>query len=48
MIEMCIRDRHKGYYKLNFSGYVISALGRGVVVVAGYIGSVPLLSLIHI
>ena len=35
--------KHKGYYKLNFSGYVISALGRGVVVVAGYIGSVPLM-----
>ena len=36
-------EKHKGYYKLNFSGYVISALGRGVVVVAGYIGSVPLM-----
>lgn len=35
--------KYKGYYKLNFSGYVISALGRGVVVVAGYIGSVPLM-----
>lgn len=35
--------KNKGYYKLNFSGYVISALGRGVVVVAGYIGSVPLM-----
>lgn len=35
--------KYKGYYKLNFSGYLIAAAGRGIVIIAGYMGSVPLM-----
>lgn len=35
----------KGMYKLNMRGYMIAVLGRGLVVVAGYLGSVPLMLL---
>lgn len=35
--------KFKGYYKLNFVGYVISTLGRVVVMIAGYMGNVPLM-----
>lgn len=35
--------KFKGYYKLNFSGYLIAAAGRGIVIVAGYMGNVPLM-----
>lgn len=33
----------KGMYKVNLRGYVIAVMGRALVVVAGYIGSVPLM-----
>ena len=33
----------KGMYKLNLRGYVLAVIGRALVVVAGYIGSVPLM-----
>lgn len=33
----------KGMYKLNLRGYIIAVIGRALVVVAGYIGSVPLM-----
>ncbi len=33
----------KGMYKLNMAGYAIGTLGRLVVVMAGYMGSVPLM-----
>ena len=33
----------KGMYKLNLRGYIIAVIGRAVVVVAGYIGSIPLM-----
>lgn len=32
-----------GMYKLNLRGYIIAVIGRALVVVAGYIGSVPLM-----
>ena len=32
-------------YKLNLTGYVIGTIGRALVVVAGYLGSVPLMLL---
>lgn len=35
----------KGMYKLNLRGYMLGTLGRGLVVVAGYMGSVPLMLL---
>ena len=35
----------KGMYKLNLRGYMLGTLGRGLVVVAGYLGSVPLMLL---
>ena len=35
--------KYKGYYKLNFSGYLIAAAGRGIVIIAGYMGNVPLM-----
>ena len=30
-------------YKLNLRGYVLAVIGRALVVVAGYMGSVPLM-----
>ena len=33
----------KGMYKLNLTGYVIGTIGRALVVVAAYMGSVPLM-----
>ncbi len=35
----------KGMYKLNLTGYILATVGRGLVVVAGYLGSVPLMLL---
>ena len=35
--------KFKGYYKLNFSGYLVASAGRGIVIVAGYMGNVPLM-----
>lgn len=35
--------RWKGMYKLNVRGYIIAVVGRLLVVVAGYFGSVPLM-----
>ena len=32
-----------GMYKLNLRGYIIAVIGRALVVVAGYMGSVPLM-----
>lgn len=32
-----------GMYKLNYRGYMIAVVGRALVVVAGYLGSVPLM-----
>ena len=37
--------RWKGMYKLNLRGYMLGTLGRALVVVAGYLGSVPLMML---
>lgn len=37
--------RWKGMYKLNFWGYMLGTVGRALVVVAGYIGSIPLMLL---
>ena len=33
----------KGMYKLNMRGYMLAVIGRALVVVAGYIGNVPLM-----
>lgn len=35
--------RWKGMYKLNLRGYIIAVIGRALVVVAGYMGSIPLM-----
>lgn len=35
----------KGMYKLNMRGYMLAVIGRALVVVAGYLGSVPLMLL---
>ncbi len=35
----------KGMYKLNLRGYILAVVGRGLVVVAGWMGSVPLMLL---
>ena len=37
--------RWKGMYKLNLRGYMLGTLGRALVIVAGYLGSVPLMLL---
>ena len=37
--------RWKGMYKLNLRGYMIGTLGRALVIVAGYLQSVPLMLL---
>ncbi|MDE6908859.1 MAG: glycoside-pentoside-hexuronide (GPH):cation symporter [Lachnospiraceae bacterium] len=37
--------RWKGMYKLNLRGYMLGTLGRALVIVAGYFGSVPLMLL---
>lgn len=38
-------SKWKGMYKLNLTGYTIATIGRALVVVAGYLGSVPLMIL---
>lgn len=38
-------SKWKGMYKLNLTGYMIATIGRALVVVAGYLGSVPLMLL---
>ena len=35
--------RWKGMYKLNLRGYMIAVIGRALVAVAGYMGSIPLM-----
>ncbi len=35
--------RWKGMYKLNLRGYMLGTVGRALVIVAGYIGSIPLM-----
>lgn len=35
--------RWKGMYKLNLGGYIIAVAGRALVVVAGYVGSIPMM-----
>lgn len=32
-------------YKLNLRGYILAVIGRALVVVAGYLGNVPLMML---
>lgn len=36
-------EKWKGMYKLNVRGYMLAVIGRGLVVVAGYMGSIPLM-----
>ncbi len=36
-------SRWKGMYRLNLRGYMLGTLGRALVIVAGYMGSVPLM-----
>lgn len=42
-ITPMIMAKMNGQYKVNASGYVIAAIGRTLVVVAGYIGNLPLM-----
>ena len=37
--------KFNGMYKLNLSGYVLATVARGLVIVAGYMGNVPLMLL---
>jgi len=37
--------KFNGMYKLNFAGYILATLSRGLVIVAGYMGSIPLMLL---
>lgn len=47
IIGLCITPmivaKMKGQYKVNLLGYIIAAIGRTLVVVAGYIGNLPLM-----
>ena len=45
VITPALVTKLKGMYKLNFAGYIIGTVGRALVVVAGYMGSVPLMLL---
>ncbi|WP_460294288.1 MFS transporter [Clostridium tertium] len=42
-ITPMIMTKMNGQYKVNAAGYVIAAIGRTLVVVAGYIGNLPLM-----
>lgn len=42
-ITPMIVAKMKGQYKVNLVGYIIAAIGRTLVVVAGYIGNLPLM-----
>lgn len=44
-ITPMIVAKMKGQYKVNATGYVIAAIGRAFVVVAGYMGNLPLMLL---
>lgn len=37
--------KFNGMYKLNFTGYIIATVSRGLVIVAGYMGNLPLMLL---
>lgn len=37
--------RWKGMYRLNLMGYILATVSRGLVIVAGYMGSIPLMLL---
>ena len=47
IIAMCITpmlvERMKGLYRMNLAGYILGTAGRVGVIIAGYMGSVPLL-----
>lgn len=43
LITPALVSKWKGLYKLNLTGYMIGTLGRGLVIVAAYMGSVPLM-----
>lgn len=36
-------DKWKGMYKLNLRGYILAVIGRALVVVAGYMGNIPMM-----
>lgn len=37
--------KFNGMYKLNFTGYIIATMSRGAVIIAGYMGNLPLMLL---
>lgn len=47
IIAMCITpmlvERMKGLYRMNLAGYILGTAGRVGVIIAGYMGSVPLM-----
>ncbi len=45
LITPSLVERWSGMYRLNLTGYCIATIGRALVVVAGYMGSVPLMLL---
>ena len=45
LITPALVERWNGMYRLNLTGYCVATIGRALVVVAGYMGSVPLMLL---
>ena len=45
LITPVLVEKWNGMYKLNLTGYVIDTVGRALVVLAGYMGNVPLMLL---
>lgn len=45
LITPFLVEKWKGMYKLNLTGYIVGTIGRVLVIVAGYMGSIPLMLL---
>ena len=45
LITPALVERWNGMYRLNLTGYCVATIGRALVIVAGYMGSVPLMLL---
>lgn len=45
IFTLTLVGKWKGMYKLNLRGYILAVIGRALVVVAGYLGNVPLMML---
>lgn len=45
VVTPALVKKYKGMYKINVLGYGLATIGRGLVIVAGYMGNVPLMLL---